>query len=140
MCHCSATWSVTDAAVACVSGLRAGTDSSPWALSCACIDWRFFNELSTDDSMDSVSVEMKRNCGRGLDALRAIARGPDPSAVRTIMASVLLLQYSASAHGCSPGHHDRHPVVALQTFRDRRAMRARTPAIYVQAHWSRGVE
>jgi hypothetical protein len=66
--------------------------------------------------MDSVSVEMKRNGGRGLDALRAIARGPDLSAVRTIMASMLLLQYFASIHGCSPCHLGHHRVVALRTF------------------------
>jgi hypothetical protein len=91
MWYCSATWSVTEEAVACVSGFTPGTDWSPWALSCACIDWSCFKELSTDDSIESAWVERKRNWGSGRVELRASTRGLDQTALRRIMVARSIL-------------------------------------------------
>jgi hypothetical protein len=91
MWYCSATWSVTEEAVACVSGFTPGTDWSPWALSCACIDWSCFKELSTDDSIDSAWVERKRNWGSGRVECRASTRGLDQTALRRIMVARSIL-------------------------------------------------
>jgi hypothetical protein len=67
--------------------------------------------------MASVSVEMKRNCGSGRDALRAIARELDRTAVRTIMVSRFNLRIPSfifNAASLWSGARGRCPVVELQ--------------------------
>lgn len=81
--YCSATLSFAEADVPCVSGLTAGTDRSPSALSCACIDCSCFRLFCADDSIDSTSVEIDRRSGR--DVLRAVALAPAQMALRSIM-------------------------------------------------------
>jgi hypothetical protein len=118
MAYCSATWSVAEAAVAWVSGSTAGAETSPWALSCACIDCSCLRELSVEDAMDSASVERQRSCGSGRGAVRAKARGLDQSALRRIMAVsvVAIVGNSGSMHRGGAGQSRRRRRRVLSRF------------------------